>query len=343
MKKLILGTFLTAFISVPSHAITISVTQNSCTLPGGSSGAACSAAKQAIDTFVNADLPDVSIGDYGTGIANANGFAYKGLGSDYADKFDYFVLRAAGGIAVEGDLDKPESASGIGLGATATVGVNLDLLPIDKVGPVELSKMDLFISFMSISPDQDFDKTNAALDLSAFSIMARYQIMEGKDIIPSYLLEWGGIFLHTGFQRSSFEGVITTKFDDETVDLGTENGVFGNSSAKFSIDTTTTTIPIEVSTYLRAAYVFTFFGGAGFDLVSGSTDVELSAGGNITSTGYDATILASESDSGDADATNFRAFGGIQFNIPFLRVYAQMNKGIGNDLFGANFGVKILW
>lgn len=343
MKKLMLSAIL--MTSLSASAVTISVTQQTCTLAGGTTGPLCLAADKAVNDFVNTDLPDVSIGEYGTGIANATGFAYKGLDSDYADNFDYFMVRGGGGVAVQGDMDKPESAEGFGIGAAATIGVNLDLLPVDKIGPVDLSKMDLFVSFMSYSIDQSFDESTAEGDLSHFAVMARYQIMDGKEFVPGSILEWGGLFLHTGFQRSSFEASMTTKFDDEVVDLGGGvNGTFGSSSAKFSIETTNTAIPVEISTYLRAAYVFTLFGGAGFDIVSGSTDVDLSAGGKITSgTDYEADIAASESDSGKADATNFRAFGGLQFNLPFFRVYFQMNKGLGNDLLGANLGAKILW
>lgn len=342
MKKLLMGALLGASLS--ASAVTVTITQTSCSLPGGSGGAACNAADQAMQDFVDADLPEVSLGDYGGGIANSTNFAYKGLNSDYSDIFDFFMLRAGGGIAVQGDMSEPEKAEGIGLGASVTVGVNLDLLPVSKIGPIDLSKMDLFVSFASLDQEQDLEETNTDVELSHFAVSARYQIVDEKDIIPGTLLQWGGVHLHTGFQKSSIKGTITQKFDDQVVDLGSgQTATFGNSSAKFQLESSTFSIPIEVSTFLRAGYVFTFFGGAGLDIVSGSTDVSIGANGTATGTGYTANISADESDSGEAEATNMRAFGGLQFNIPFVRLSLQMNKGLGNDLLGVNFGAKILW
>lgn len=345
MKKLMMSAIL--LTSFNASAIDFDVNVTTCGVAGTQNdlGTLCGQLKQEIKDLVGEDLPDADIGEYGTGMANANGFAYKGLGSDYSNNFDYFVIRAAAGGAVDGDMDDAENADGVGIGASATIGINLDLLPVDKIGPVDLGKMDLFISMFSYDIDNDIDdNTNASGEISSFSVMARYQIVDGKEFIAGNMLEWGGIFLHTGFQRSSWDATIKATFDDETAEISGAQATFSDSQAKLTLETTTTTIPIEVSTYLRAGYIFTFFGGAGFDLVSGTSEVDIDLGGDISGTsGFDAELTAGDSASGDADATNFRGFFGAQFNIPFVSVYAQMNKGLGNDLVGVNAGVKILW
>lgn len=331
-------------LSYSAFAVNITVTQSCGSVPL----VICNQLTTEVESFINADLPEVSIGDYGTGIANSQGFAYRGLSSDYSDAFDYFMLRAGAGFAVEGDLDAPENASGVGVGAAATVGLNLDLLPIDKVGPIELEKLDLFITFMNYSPDQDLEDTQFKGDISAFGFMARYQIVDAIDIVPGNLFKWGGVFIHTGIQRSSVEADVTQSFPNEeiTTDSG-QTATLNNTSANFTFETSNTTIPIEVSTYLRMAWALTLFTGAGFDLVSGSTDVSLNASGTATgngaTSGYSAVITADESASGDADSTNFRAFLGGQLNLPFFRLYAQFNKGLGNDNLGLHFGAKVLW
>jgi hypothetical protein len=343
MKKLMMSALLG--VSLSASAVTVEV--NNVVCGPVAAGALCDGLTAELKSAVNQDLPEVSIGEYGTGLANANNFAYKGITSDYSDAFDYFMVRGAGGLAVDGDLDKPESASGVGVGASVTVGINLDVLPVDKIGPIDLSKMDLFVSFMGYDLDQEIEESKLEGEISNFSVMARYQIIEGKDFIPGYLLQWGGVFLHTGFQKSSSEISFTQSFEDQTVESGSNTASFGDTTAKFSIETSTMAIPVEVSTFIRAAYVFTLYGGAGFDLVSGSTDVGLAAKGTASgtgiATGYSADIVASESDSGDADATNMRAFAGLQFNVPLFRLYAQMNTGLGNDLVGFNLGAKILF
>ena len=345
MKKLLIGSLLA--LSYATYGVSINVTNVTCNT-AQTPQAACDLLEAELDNVLNEDLPDVSIGDYGSGIANAQGFTYRGLGSDYADVFDYFMVRGGVGVSVEGELDNIEKASGFGVGAALTAGINLDILPIDKVGPIELEKLDIFLSFMSYAPDQDLDGSSFKGDISAFSIMARYQILEGVDFVPGNMLSWGGVFLHTGFQRSSVEADVTQSFKDENIDVGGgQTATLGNSSATFSFETTNTTIPIEVATYLRGAWAFTIFGGAGFDLVTGSTDISLAASGTASGqgagSGFSADIEANESASGDADATNGRAFVGLQFNLPFVRVYTQLNKGLGNDLIGGHAGLKILW
>lgn len=333
-----------ALYCASSMAVEVTLSTPTCT--GAYNGAACTALTAEIKKLVNADLPDVSVDKYATGVANANGFAYKGLGSDYSDVFTYAMVRGGLGGAIQGDINNIEEAEGVGVGAAVTVGLNLDLLPIDKIGPIELDKMDFFVSFMSQSLDQTQDKLTIDGDISSFGIMARYRLVDAVDFVPGNILRFGGVFLHTGFQTSKFDSTISSKFDDQVVNALGQDAKFGDSSATFTLESSTTTIPIEVSAYLRTIWALTFFGGAGFDFVSGSTDADIAAGGTVSgSTGgtFSTNLSVTESGSGSADATNFRALAGVQLNIPFIRVYAHVNKGLGNDLFGANAGVKFLW
>lgn len=345
MKKLMMG-LVVAATTLNANAIDISVTNVTCT-GAYASGTVCDQLDAEVQNLVEGDLPDVSIGKYGTGISNANGFAYRGLGSDYSDHFEIAAVKLGGGLAVEGDMNDAETASGFGIGAAMTVGVNMGILPVDKVGPVEMKKLDVFLSFVSQNLDQDIDDATVEGDLSYFGLMARYHLIEGIDFVPGNMLSWGGVYLHTGIQRSSWSVDFSQQFEDETVEVSGQDATFGNSSANFAIESSSLTIPLEVSTYMRTAWALTFFGGAGLDIVlSGNTDVELDASGSVIgSTGgsYQTDISASESDSGEADATNFRAFGGLQLNLPFVRFTAQLNKGLGNDLVGFNAGIKVLY
>ena len=356
MKKLLLG--MAVALAANAYGVTINLTNINC----GNTGTdetdpsdPCYDLTQEINSAINEDIPSVSMSEYATGIANSTSFAYKGMTSDYSDNYDLFMVRGMVGLAAEGDIeDLDNTTKGVGIGAAATVGVNLDVLPIDKVGPVELSKLDVMFSIMSQKIDNDMIETlsgttmdqDVDVDVSSFALMLRYRLIDEISFFPGSLLTWGGVHLHTGFHYASFEGTMSDNFEDQTVDSGSATASLSGILAKFDIKSSTMTIPVEVSTYLRAGYVFTLFGGAGFDLVSGSTDVSLDAGGTISGTNgatYSADANANESDSGDADPTNFRAFGGIQINLPVVRLTIQANKGLGNDLFGVATGVKIDW
>lgn len=339
MKKLMMGLIISG-MACNAFAVSVTVTNTTCSI--GASN--CDALDAEIRNAIGEDLPDASIGAYGEGTANAGAFAQRGLTSDYSDKFDIVAVKGGFGLAVSGDMDAPETADGIGLGGAASIGLNLGILPVEKVGPVELDKMDVFISFLSQNMDQTSTDTTISGDISSFGLMARYHILEGKDFVPGNMLSWGGVYIHTGIQRSSLEASVTSSFDNVEVDTGSNTATIEDTTAGFSFESSNTSIPFEVSTYLRTVWAFTFFGGLGFDyILSGSTDVDLNASGTATGTGYGANISASESDSADATATNFRAFGGLQLNLPFVRFTAHLNKGLGSDLMGFNAGIKILY
>lgn len=352
MKKLLLVLSL-CVISFQTKAVDITVTVNNCgSLTGTANSGNCGSFTDELRSYVNEDQPDVSIDKYADGVANANGFAMKGQNSEYAENFSLFVFKPSFGLAVQGDIDDPESAEGVGLGGALTVGINLDLLPIDKIGPIEFKKMDLMVSFMSYNLDQDVgDDATGEGDVSSFSIMARYRILDGMDIVPGYMLEWGGLHIHTGLQRNKMGIELTQSFADETVtdDSTGATGTFSDGQATFELDATTTSIPFEVSTYLRALYVFTLYGGLGFDYnLTSETDVSLNASGNFAGTGggasgYDADVAANEDASGEGMATNYRGFVGLQFNVPFVRIYVQANKSFAEELVGVNAGLKITY
>ena len=345
MKKLLFLTLLTPLIG---HSLEFNVSNVNCgSVPGTPTSGQCGDLVNEIRNFE--DLPDVSIDKYADGVSEANAFALKGQGSDYAEAFSYFMLKPSFGVAIKGDVDKlsddPESAEGIGLGGALTIGLNMDMLPIDKIGPVDFSKLDLFVSFLSYNLDQDGDETELQGDLKSFGIYGRYRLIDAVDIVPGYMLEWGGLHLHTGIQRASMNLDVTQKLENQTVDTGSASADFTNGFAAFTLETETTSIPVEISTYMRMAYIFTLYGGAAFDYTLGSSDIDFGADGSLTnsSTSFSADVAAGESADGSPEATNFRAFGGVQFNIPFVRVFAQVNKGLGSDLVGATAGVKLAW
>jgi len=342
-------------LPMAAQAIDINVATTNCPVGLGGAGtstesAACTQIRQDIEKQVNGDVPEVSIDKYAEGISDSTAFAMKGQGSDYADDFDIFTIKGSLGAAFKGDMDEPEQAEGIGLGAAVTVGVNLNLLPIDKIGGIELKNFDLFFSAMSYNTDQDLEDLTLEGDTSSLGMHVRWRFIEGVDIIPGNMLRWGGVQIHTGYQRNSMKIDMTQSLKDQKVDAGANgSATFGDSSVKFNIDSQTSSIPFEISTSIRALYVFTLYTGFGFDYnVSGNTDIDLDASGTVTgdsgtASGYEASINANESGDGSISATSMRAFLGLQFNIPVVRVYVHANKGLGDDQLGVNTGVKITW
>lgn len=342
MKKL---SFLALFAAFGAQAVNVSVTVNNC---GGLGPADCNSLRDQIKEDINEDLPDVSIDKYADGISDATGFAQKGQTSEYGRDFDLFVIRGGAGVAVKGEIDDMESAEGIGIGGTVGAMINMDILPIAKLGFIDFSKLDLGFSFMSYQMDQEVDAATFDGKIAAFNIMARYRLVDGVDIVSGNLVRWGGVHLHTGFQRSSMKLDLVQDFKDEKVEESGNSATFQNGKASFGIDSQVSAIPVEISTSIRLAYAFSLYAGLGFDIVSGSTDIDFDASGNIVgdggaAAGFDADIAANEGGDGTPMGTNKRVFGGLQINVPLVSIFAHVNKGLGDDLLGVNAGLKVYW
>jgi hypothetical protein len=341
MKNLLLG--LAFVIPMTASALTITVNRTQCS-GGGITPTICDGLDQEVRDELNKELPDISIDSYAEGVSNSTSFAAQGQGSDYSDQFDLFTVRTSVGLAVQGDFSDQDSApEGIGVATSATVGLNLDVLPVDKIGPINLDQFDSFFSISSQSVETDSDVTSIKVDVSSIGAHIRWRFIEPTSFAPFHLLEWGGVQIHTGIVKNSMEIDVTSDFEDQEVESGGQTATFGNSSANVNIESNATTIPIELSTNFRVGYVLTLYTGVGADIVSSDTDISINASGTVSNANYAASISADESGSGEGELLNSRFFLGAQVNIPIFRVYFHANKGLGNDLVGFNTGLKIAW
>lgn len=357
MKKLLITAALALPVISQAGIIQLDFNQTACETAvlasvGNNAAAATTACNQLnseLDSAINQDLPDTDLSGYAKGISNASSVAGSGT-SDYSDKFEYFVIKPSFGLGVAADsFSAPETSAGVGFTGNLVFGINLNLLPVDKLGPVEFKKMDLFVNYFSYNLDYDMGDGAFAGDLNSFGIMARYHIFEPEEGWNEGLFQWAGLFVHTGFQTSSAKLEFSTPIE-LGADISTPSGQTGNvqnAQVAFSIENSITRIPVEVSTYAKVLYAFTIFGGLGFDIASGNTDIDLNSSGNLMLTSPNTanigTLTMDESNSGEPEATNFRAFFGSQLNLPFFRLYGQMQKPLGQDSIGTNFGLKIIW
>ena len=351
MKKLLLGMALTLPLTLPQMSqagiITLNFNQSACESAIGGPGATsiCNQVNTQLDDAINQDLPDTNFDDYAGGISNAMSVAAAGT-ADYSDKFEYFVIKPSFGLGISAnDISSPETSGGAGFSGNLVFGLNMNLLPVDKIGPIDMKKLDVFVNIFSYGLDMDAGDGNFKGDIGSFGIHARYHLMEGSDF---FLGEWGGLFLHTGFQRTTMDLSFSTPIDiGQDINVSGETANIQNANVAFGMESAITTIPIEISTYLRFLYAFTAFGGLGMDITSGTTDVNLDSAGDmiLTSQGNAnlGDIVLDDTSSGDPNSFGFRAFAGLQLNLPFFRLYGQVQKPLGQDTLGTNFGLKVLW
>lgn len=349
MKKL----FITAVLSLPivSHAgiIKLQFDQAACETEVGGGGAAtaiCNQLNSDLDQAVNQDLPDTNLDGYAKGISDASSVAASGT-SDYSDKFEYFVIKPSFGLGFAADsFSSPENSAGVGFTGNLVIGLNLNMLPVDQLAFIEFKKLDVFVNFFKYNLNYDLGSGGFEGDLNSFGIMARYHIFEPEEGWNEGLFQWAGLFVHTGIQKTSASLEFSTPIElDAGISTPTgDTGNVDNANVAFSIDNSITKIPVEVSTYAKVLYAFTLYGGLGFDIVSGSTDISADAAGDIKLNATDiGDLTVDNSSSGDPEATNFRAFFGTQLNLPYFRIYGQLQKPLGQDSIGTNLGFKIIW
>jgi hypothetical protein len=339
-----------------AQAIDFTYTHDCSGLVGGSGGSLCTDIKNEVESVASSDLPDVDISKYSDGTANATVIANTGKGSDYGQNFDLFTIKinplGIGVDASEGGLSDPDNASGVAIGAGLMVGVNMDAFPIGKIGFFDFDKLDVMFNFMNLNVDQELDSAEASGEVSGLGLMARYRIMDPVDILPGYMVQWGGVMLHTGFQKSKMNMSLVQNLNDETISgsQGAFNytGSFTNASGTFEIDSNTTVIPIEVSTYIRLAYAFTFYGGLGMDIASGESKIGFNGSGTVNVNAgaggnYTGTIAASQVSKGEPESAKMRGFLGVQINAPVVSLYVHANKQLAADVIGVNLGLNIGW
>jgi hypothetical protein len=146
--------------------------------------------------------------------------------------------------------------------------------------------------------------------------------------------------LTSGYEQSHYHMALSQTLPLSASDL------HWKASGSFDVDTSSATVPVELSTNLRVL-VATLYGGVGLDIRGQSkatTDAEL--GGPLTVSFENTeqnlgTVTASLRSTGYAEAYAPRLFGGVQLNILMVKVYGHVNWGVAENSFGGHLGVRV--
>lgn len=366
MKNRLLLTLATLLFAAPTYAqiFKLNLDLSSCGLPGN----ACADIQTAIapeianiEADINEGLPGGDTDRFMQGMANSSVMAGKGIGSDYASYMDVFLI--GGGVGIGADLEKsknPESdISGIGVAPGVIVGLNLGVLPIRTIFGLEANRLNLYVNYMSYSKNQTFDNSDASIDMMALGTHIRYDWIRPRG---NKLFGWGGVKIHTGYEYNKTNLAFATTLNESTgpIDYGAGNvssTITGTPEA--TIKVSTHSIPLELSTDVRFLYFLSLYTGLGLDfnfgqakgdgaLNASSSPVCSDAGpasGDCTSGTQVGTISPTANIDGSGSVNSFlsRGFLGLQFNLPFLRIFVQADKAFGNDLVGATAGLRIAY
>jgi hypothetical protein len=313
-----------------------------------------SSADTALQDEINKQFQVPNMTDFLKSMSNAQSIANKGQGVSYATDHSLFVLGVNAGAGLNTTSGFTFNSTGglpaIGLGAQGSIvlGVSLSKLPVPAFGPIDLKRLKVFANFFTYTNDSLVD--SLTIKMNTFGLHLQYLVIDGKNIGGLGLLNWGGVAFTTGFDTSS--NTMTYKVGQKitATSSGTTFTWTPNSSSALMLDANSFTIPLEVSTSIRLAYILSLFGGVGVDLNFGKSTVSANMTGPITNstnatTGSATLAIAEEKGPTFGDV---RFFLGPQINLVplkntnLLSLYAQGNISTGGN-YGAHLGLRIAW
>jgi hypothetical protein len=306
-----------------------------------------------IQNEINADLPaNTNMDRFMTGMANSSVYSGKGVATDYVTDFSVFTVGLGVGVGADMEEDKTTDSdfSGVGFQGALQFGLNMGILPIEKIGKIEMERLNVMFNMMKY----DYEDAEGGIDnasIQSFGVMASYKWKDGKG---SKVAGWGGVKLHTGYQYNSidfnFRQTLNESLNANIGGIVLDGTITGNPSA--GLEVATHSIPLEISTDVRFLYIMSLYGGLGVDYSWGeakskvglnANSSNLCSGGAATCGGATVTVTpeANINGNGKADAFGSRAFLGLQVNIPFVRVYVQGNKNLSNEMVSGAAGLRL--
>jgi hypothetical protein len=154
------------------------------------------------------------------------------------------------------------------------------------------------------------------------------------------LVRWGGIAITTGYDYSHMNlrlnHDIVSNFSIPN-NLGNDVNVnvtgSASGSAALSVDMTTKSIPLEITTSVRLLTLLTAYGGMGFDFNVGGTsvmnlDIDASLLGHIpgpTTVDMGTAHIHATIPPVGPSATKIRGILGLQINLFMVRLFTQVN------------------
>ena len=312
-----------------------SATGNVCITPNGSTNSFLTAAGVSLDQVlsqVDGLFQTNNLGSFLRDFQNAQSFSSKGLGVDYASEAT--LVEAGATFSVASNVDKaykPTGSytdppiSGGGANFSLMAGLGLGLIGLDPVmifgnwfkGSASLGQLGG--NYQNWGMHGQLRLLGPSRSMSATKVLVR----------------WGGIAITSGVDYAHIELSSTPKAISSTVDVapGAPVTVTSTGNLSFTLDQTTYSVPLEVTTSLRLLSLITVYGGLGLDWqLGGGSNMNIGMNANLTGN-YQGTSF---NDLGTAtinarghvspSAARMREIFGVQLSfVDVVRIFAQVN------------------
>jgi hypothetical protein len=286
--------------------------------------------------------------DYVQSFGDAQGFTTRGLGVDYGSNVRYVEAGVAVSTAINGN--KAASDGDARTQPPAGVSGNLTFMAGVSLGAAGVPITIFGNYFKSHGSYHEFDSR-----LDNVGVHVQLKLLGSRDdSVLSKLLRWGGLDITTGFDRSHMRLQLVRDFE-RTIPV--TNGqsfpaeVDLTSRGTFALDMRTTSIPLEVTTNVRFLYVLSAYIGGGFDwqVGGGSTltiDLDGTLTGRVPSAGASADLgnmTLQVTQHASPSAGRVRGIVGLQANLFFLKIFAQLNATPSPFLASFGAGARLVF
>ena len=226
--------------------------------------------------------------------AFANTTAYSAQSSSFTgyQGYDLFALMYGMSVAIQApslsasaagdvgdDIKKDQDTNfGIGISNAFNLGLNVSLLK-DMAGLSDIlpNRMYMNIKYFNISQKvSDF-----SFDATTFGLGLNYQLVDNGGGRWN-LIKWTGVSVGTGFLYNSNKIDMNYKLEDYESDLVSGNiKMVITPDTNFGIETSSYTIPFDVSTSARLLWMFNLTLGAGLDFNFGQSEIVAKSEGGV--------------------------------------------------------------
>jgi len=259
---------------------------------------------------------------------NAQSFASKGLGVDYASEATLAEVGAAFSFAT--NIDRAYKPSGSYTDPPISGGgANISLMGGLGMGLVGFDPLMLFGNWFK------WNGSLGALDGSFHNWGLHGQLRlfgpSRKMSAVKMLIRWGGIAVTSGADYSHVSASNSKSINSTLyVVPGAPVTVTSTGNLTFTLDQTTWSVPLEVTTSLRLLSLVTVYGGLGFDWqLGGGSEMKIAMAANLSSgSQYQSLGTATINAAGKVSPSpaRVRDIVGVQLGImDLVRLFVQVN------------------
>lgn len=321
---------------------------------------------QSFEDEVNAELPQEGPDRLMQGMANTSVMASKGIGKDYASYMNMYLIGAGAGVSVDQQYDSTidSEISGGGAALGVVVGSTAKNLGFQSFAGLDPKRVGIYTNFMRYKHNQIIksnpgSESNLAADLFNLGVHFRYDWIDGSG---DPMLGWGGLKLHWGYDYNETTIVFQNDLDKNINLIDIDNGSGATAtiagkitgSPQYEVKSQTHSIPLEISTDVRFLYFMTLYGGLGTDINYGKATGKGLLNGNVSPLACNGTACVGVTDlkvqvqanldaEGKVDPLMLRGFTGLQLNLPYFRIYGQVDKAFGTELIAVSTGLKFVY